>query len=293
MRYQLMITPLTLFFAFLGLAAANGTISGTVHAPAGRMVAGTIVYACLPSSSGCDENASRVIEIQDAAPSAPFTFGSLSSGSFIVLAWQDLNGNGEMEEDELAIYSQTGSEPALVTPPTQGITLHLPGGQAQTQQGNSSVTLPAALHGSWRQGSASSVHYYNPSNGTWAPPSGSGFRYTFSPDGRYTYSGLMQTSVYSCTTTLFSYKEGTVAIEGQVMMLTPSTNRFRSQDTCNASWNYEKDVPLEPSYYLWRTAPDPYGGNDQVLELTSLVLQQDGTLDLDPESPDPSMFFED
>ncbi|MEX2540656.1 MAG: hypothetical protein WD314_02575, partial [Trueperaceae bacterium] len=58
-----------------------------------------------------------------------------------------------------------------------------------------SSTIPAALAG-WFQGNGASVPYYDPSTGAWAPPTGSGFRYTFGPAGAYEYSGLLQTTSY-------------------------------------------------------------------------------------------------
>jgi hypothetical protein len=155
-----------------------------------------------------------------------------------------------------------------------------------------SATIPAALAGGWFQGSSSAVHYYDPSNGAWAPPSGGGFRFTFATDGSYEYSGLLRTTTYGCTSTLFSYHRGTAAVNGQVLMLLADIEMFRSQDTCNASYNYENELVPETRYYLWGLAPDPYAHGAQVLELIQLYLQADGTVDYEGEVPEISTFYQ-
>ncbi|HEX7004327.1 MAG TPA: hypothetical protein VF168_09085 [Trueperaceae bacterium] len=84
---------------------------------------------------------------------------------------------------------------------------------------------------------------------------------------------------------------GQVAVEGVVMMLIPASEIFRSQDNCNANWNYENEVEPEIRYYMWALAPDPYTEGEPVLELTDLFLLPDGTLDYEGDVPTVSTFF--
>ena len=69
---------------------------------------------------------------------------------------------------------------------------------------STSTGLPPPLFvGSWSAGSVSGITFQNPLTGSYAPPTGAGERYTISADGRYVYGGLLQTSLYNCTTSLF------------------------------------------------------------------------------------------
>jgi hypothetical protein len=258
------------------------SISGTVVAPE---VEGVMVIACYPSEAGCDEQRSGYTTVAQAGGSAPYRIDGLGPGEYLVIAWLDRDGDGEMSEAELAVYSR-GGEPVLVSPPVTGIDLLFR--QAGPPQATVTPAPASALVGGWYQGSVSAVDYYNPVTGSWAPPSGSGFRYQFRTDGSYTYSGLMQSSVFACTMSLFNYQEGRYHLEGQVLMLVPTVARWRSEDSCNPQNNYEKAGRLEPSYYLWQVSVDEYGG--VVLDLTSLKLDQ-GMLDFDPEHPEPARFF--
>ncbi|MEX2543065.1 MAG: hypothetical protein WD314_14760 [Trueperaceae bacterium] len=205
-----------------------------VVAWAGGSVVGALIIACFPTDAGCDEALTRTVTISGTGASALFNIEGLADGSYLLIAWQDGNGNGDMEEAELSIFGP-GGEPTLLTPPTGGITFTLnavPAAAAPT-----SSAIPAAITGGWFQGSSSPMHYYDPSNGAWAPPTGSGFRYTFAPDGSYEYSGILQSSTFGCTSTLFSYHRGSAAVNGQVLMLVPESEMFRSQDSCNVGFD--------------------------------------------------------
>jgi hypothetical protein len=265
--------------ALLGASAlAQGSVSGTVFAPS---VAGLSVIACYLSGDGCDEARSGFAVI---GAGGAYRIDGLGPGPFLVLLWHDADGDGEASETELTVYG--GDAPQLVTAPATGIDFVTVAVQAPAPQ------PPAGpLVGNWYQGSVSTVDYYSPSTGTWAPPSGTGFRYEFRSDGSYTYSGMMQSSLYSCTMTLFSYQTGRWATQDQVLAVEPDLHKFKSTDTCNAQYNYEKDVELEPSYYLFELGRDTSG--EPTLNLTSLILNAQGELELDPEYADAgaSVFY--
>jgi hypothetical protein len=256
------------------------SISGTVVAPEAK---GVMVIACYPSNAGCDEDRSGYTTITQAGGSAPYRIDGLGPGKYFVIAWLDRDGNGEMSEAELAVYSR-GGEPVLVSPPATGIDFFF------RQAGPPPATVtpaPAnALVGSWFFGSVPAVGYYNPVTGSWAPPTGGGVRYQFRADGSYTYNLLIQSSVFGCTTSAFVYTEGRYHLEGQVLMLVPTLSRLKGEDNCNPQNNYERAGRLEPRYYLWQVGVDE---GVVVLALTVLKLDQ-GVLDFDPKHPEPSRF---
>jgi hypothetical protein len=122
----------------------------------------------------------------------------------------------------------------------------------------SAAGVPAALVGEWRAGSSSSVGYVSP-GGSYAPPSGTQVSYKIFADGHYEYASLTQQSAYNCTTKLFLYKVGTVALQGNVITFMPKTGSFTSEDNCNARFNYKKPATLEQDAYQWRIERDQYG----------------------------------
>lgn len=124
--------------------------------------------------------------------------------------------------------------------------------------------LPAELVGRWHTGSVSSINYYNPSTGQWAAPSGTGAAYVFDAEGYYEESGILQSSVYGCTTTLYFYKVGTVALETGADGLTtlhlyPGHSRTKSEDNCNARFNFEKEGKLDDEVISIALGADAYG----------------------------------
>lgn len=124
--------------------------------------------------------------------------------------------------------------------------------------------VPAEMVGSWYEGNPSTINYYDPVTGAWAPPNGSGFTYTFHADGTYEYSGLLQVTTYGCTSTLFGYYTGTVTIQGAV--LTTYQNGGTTKYETNCGTNSETAAEPEVTAYGWQLGPDEYG--EETLTLT-------------------------
>lgn len=121
------------------------------------------------------------------------------------------------------------------------------------------TAVPAEIAGDWYNGSISTINYYNPTTGQWSPPSGTGISYKFTADGYYEKGGLLQTSLYGCTTTLFVYYKGTVAIEGSTIKFYPTYGRIKSQDNCVERFNFDKPAELKQESASWWIAADAYG----------------------------------
>lgn len=124
--------------------------------------------------------------------------------------------------------------------------------------------VPAELVGSWYEGSVSSINYYDPTTGAWAPPSGSGFTYTFHADGAYEHSGLIQVSSYGCTSSLFGYYTGTVTFAGDVLTTYQNGGKTKYETNCGA--DSETDAEPEVTSFRWQLGPDEYG--EETLTLT-------------------------
>lgn len=284
----------------LPLAYAQGSLSGTVYA---ADVSGITVMACYRKDQGCDESLSGYVQITQHGTSAPFQIDNLQAGQYLPAAWLDSNGDGVMAQTELAIYNVNG-QPTLVSVPSQNITLTF--GQTQVASTNplsapnslnnsnplntASGNVPQELIGSWLVTlDSSSVGYVDPNSGSYAAPSGEWMTYTFKPDRTYEKSYLIQSSLYNCTMKVFWFETGTSSYQGNVVSLAPNSNSMTSEDNCNAENNYEKTLPLEPSSVMWQFGTDDFGL--VVLNLTSIVKDQNGQFIVDPNAPNPSAFY--
>lgn len=116
-----------------------------------------------------------------------------------------------------------------------------------------------ALTGTWMGGGMSLLLERNTTTGSTAPRNGSTFKYVFTADDRFEFVGMMQSTMYGCTTTLFNDKRGAVEVDGSRLTLIPSKNFWRQQNTCAPNSTKERDYTLERETYEWRTKTDEYG----------------------------------
>src|SRR5262249_55762684 len=77
-------------------------------------------------------------------------------------------------------------------------------------------------------------------------------------DGRFEYSGLMQSTLYNCTTRLFNHKVGTARVSGQTVTLVPSQNQWTSENTCSSRRD-KKEGAHDAETYEWRLDRDDHG----------------------------------
>ena len=119
-------------------------------------------------------------------------------------------------------------------------------------------TSGGSIAGTWTNGTTS-MNYEQYQNGTTAFRNGSTYKYVFYPDGRFEFIGLMASTMYGCTTTLFNDKRGKYQISGSQITLVPSKNFWRNQYSCAPSSNKERDYTLERETYEFRTKQDEYG----------------------------------
>lgn len=105
-------------------AAAQGTLRGTVHAPARQDLRGAVVVACYARQGRCDyafpHPRSRAVRIGTRGSSAAFVLRGLQPREYVLLGTRDVNGNG-VEDDGDWIAQEPGLRP--VRPPAEGIRL--------------------------------------------------------------------------------------------------------------------------------------------------------------------------
>jgi hypothetical protein len=123
---------------------------------------------------------------------------------------------------------------------------------------------PAGLLGRWSNGHVSSIQYRNTYTGVSAPTNGNTFAYEFQPDGTYSFTGLMQSVMYHCTTATFSNESGTYTLEGDTVSLRPEKNPYRMTNNCAPSSNREAPGKLIGRSYRTRITVE---GGRRYLEL--------------------------
>ena len=115
-----------------------------------------------------------------------------------------------------------------------------------------------SIVGTWTNGSTS-MNYEKYQNGSTAFRNGSHHKYVFYADGRFEIIGLMASTMYGCTTTLFNDKRGKYQINGSQITFIPSKNFWRNTYSCAPNSNKERDYTLDRETYTFRTKQDEYG----------------------------------
>lgn len=109
----------------LGSSQNNLSVSGTVFALPGSNLENTAVIACLLVNDTCDTQHSGLQQLNAKTTSSRFQIANLENQDYLLLAWRDLNGNGEADAgDEVGVYQQ-GGKPAMLRPPANNLELRL------------------------------------------------------------------------------------------------------------------------------------------------------------------------
>lgn len=106
--------------------------------------------------------------------------------------------------------------------------------------------------GRWTSGRISTIQYRDAYTGISKPPSGNHFAYEFRRDGTYTFTGLIQSTVYHCTSSMFAQETGRYRMSGSTLSLEPEKNPYKLVNNCAPSSNKEGPGKLTPKKYGFR-----------------------------------------
>jgi hypothetical protein len=112
------------------------------------------------------------------------------------------------------------------------------------------------LVGRWTNGRISTIQYQNRVTGAPAPTNGNHFAYEFNADGSYVFTGLMQSVMYQCTTTVFSRESGRYTLAGDQLTLHPERNPYKMTNSCSPSMNREAPGKLVERSFRVRVAEE-------------------------------------
>lgn len=115
------------------------------------------------------------------------------------------------------------------------------------------------ITGTWSTGGQSMMADRNMVTGATTPSNGNTMKYEFSADGRFTFVGYLQSTMYGCTTALFNDKRGRYELAGNKLTLIPSKNFWRNTYSCSPSSNKERDYVLDRETLTVSTKIDEYG----------------------------------
>lgn len=160
-RFQLLFVATALAFLVAcggddtpGPVGGANPISGTVSAPPGGDVANTAVVVCFVEAGQCNSNSPNTtsVVVSTGGTTANFSVPNVAAGQYLIVALRDVNGNNTYGDagDYQGIYSLDGTNPALVSPPADGLDIQMAvvGGGGSGIPGGSSdlsgtVTAPA------------------------------------------------------------------------------------------------------------------------------------------------------
>jgi hypothetical protein len=120
-------------------------------------------------------------------------------------------------------------------------------------------TRGGGIVGTWTNGTVSMLNEKNLATGQITSRGGSTFKYVFRANGTFEFIGLINSTMYGCTTSLFNDKRGRYEINGSTITLIPSKNYWRNQYSCSPSSNKERNYVLERETYQYRLKTDEYG----------------------------------
>lgn len=108
--------------------------------------------------------------------------------------------------------------------------------------------VASELVGKWFSGSASVLNEQNMTTGQISSRYGSSIGYTFEADGTFRYAGLIKSTIYGCTTTLWNDRRGKFSVEGDVITFTPTKDYWFNSNSCSSSAK-EENKPLKAIKY--------------------------------------------
>lgn len=121
------------------------------------------------------------------------------------------------------------------------------------------TAVPQELVGKWFSGSVSLLQDVDKVTGVIRTASGSSIGYEINSDGTFQYIGLIKSTMYNCTTSLFNHKKGKFKIQGSKITFTPSKDYWRTDYSCSPNSNKEQNKALKDETYTYAIKTDDRG----------------------------------
>lgn len=115
------------------------------------------------------------------------------------------------------------------------------------------------LVGAWRNGRVSMLQNKDKTTGSTLTANGSTFFYKFYANGKYEFTGYMESTMYNCTTTIFNTVTGTYKVNGNEITLIQKTNNWEKKNNCSPNSNMTSQSELKTDRFEWHIKHDEKG----------------------------------
>ena len=132
---------------------------------------------------------------------------------------------------------------------------------AQRSAPTADAMLRTGLVGDWWEGTLSTIQFYDPTSGTWAPPNGTGTFLQLRADGSFRTGGVLTVTTGACTSTLLVDEHGTYTATGAdagQLVLARQTGHSRATNTCTTQV-YDRDLEPETRTFAFSLGTDGQG----------------------------------
>lgn len=235
-----------------GEGATGGpfTVEGTVQAPTGGDVEGTIVIGCAWIDGDCDEQKSQAVQVSESGESAPYLLENLESGStYLVLFWKDMNDSGTVDDgDYVGVVADESGAARAFTEAAAGAD-----GIMAVQETVAATDVPEALVGDWF---------------LVAPSIGVTNSWTFAADGSATNSFTLNSAVCGNGAGTATTSQGVISVDGDELTFVPSSGQ-KTVKPCSGE-SMTTDYYANSRHFTWRVGPSTTMQDAAALFLTNV-----------------------
>ena len=218
-----------------GSSASTFSIEGTVHAPNGGDIAGTVVIACAWVNDGCDEQKSQAAQVTKTGASAKYALTALESGlTYLVLFWKDVNQSGEVDDDDwVGVVADESGAARAFTNGAAGAD-----GIMAVQQAALATDVPTELVGDW--------FVVNTSVGITN-------EWTFEADGSARNGVTLNSAVCGGGAGSAINSQGIISVDGEQLTYSPSSGQ-KTVKPCSGNAT-TTDYYTNVRHFAWRVGP--------------------------------------
>lgn len=237
-----------------GEASGAFSVEGTVYAPPGGDVEGTVVIGCAWLNEECNEDKSQVVQVADRGRSASYTLPNLESGvTYLVLFWKDVNQTGEVDDDDYVgvVADESGAARAFTSAAASA------DGIMSIQRAVVPTDVPEELVGDWFT-VATSIGVTN--------------GWTFGADGSATNAFTMNSAVCGGGAGTAINSQGVISVDGDELTFSPTSGK-KTVKPCSGD-STTTDYYTNVRHFTWRVGAST---KEQGGTALFLVDQQDTT----------------
>lgn len=233
-----------------GEPSGTFTVEGTVYAPQGGDVEGTVVIGCAWINDECNEDKSQVAQVSKSGASSAYTLPNLKSGfTYLVLFWKDVNETGDVDDDDYVgvVADESGAARAFTGAAASADSI------MSIQQAVVATDVPEELVGDWF---------------TVAPNIGVTNGWTFGADGSANNAFTMNSAVCGGGAGTAINSQGVISVEGDELTFSPTSGQ-KTVKPCSGD-STTTDYYTNVRHFTWRVGPSTTTQGGTALFLTDL-----------------------